>query len=78
MSYSKKNSRRRYIPDTASRSDLKICEFANKRCYSKKDAQTTLNYAKTSKEKHKKPIRMYYCDFCNSYHLTSQEKRKED
>lgn len=54
------------------------CKFCGKICYTKKEAQTALNYTKHTKEKHKMPIRMYFCDKCNSYHLTSQEKKNSE
>lgn len=51
--------------------------FAEKFATRKKEAQTALNFAKHQKEKHKIPIRLYFCDKCNYYHLTSQEKNED-
>lgn len=73
MSYSHYKYKKGF--ENSFKEDKKYCKFCGKICYSKKDAQTALNYVKHTKEKHKLPIRAYYCDKCNSYHLTSQEKR---
>lgn len=73
MSYSHYKYKKGF--ENSYREKKKYCDFCGKVCFSKKEAQTTLNYTKHTKEKHKLPIRMYYCDKCNSYHLTSQEKK---
>lgn len=56
------------------------CEVMHKRCYSKQDAGYTVNFAKKHKSNRrtptgKVPIRYYLCQFCNKYHLTSENKR---
>ena len=51
------------------------CEVANKRSYTKEDAQYAVNLAR---KKHWKktmaeiPKRYYYCSSCNLFHLTKQ------
>lgn len=40
-----------------------------KKAYSKKDAQTVINF---SRKRFKKIFRMYQCRFCNLFHLTTQ------
>lgn len=51
------------------------CEVANKRSYTKEDAQYAVNLAR---KKHWKktmaeiPKRYYYCPSCNLFHLTKQ------
>jgi len=44
-----------------------------KKEYSKKEAQSTINFLKTKKQKNKKPIRYYKCENCDWYHLTSHK-----
>lgn len=61
--------------ENAKKQAYKKCEFCGKICYTKKDAQTALNFAKHTDNHHKASMRMYYCDKCQYYHLTSQEKR---
>ena len=57
-----------------------ICSKTGKRCYSKEDAQYTVNLAR---KKHWRncaaniPKRVYYCKTCGAYHLT-KEKAKYD
>lgn len=49
------------------------CRRTKKVCYpTKKDAQSILNLT-ISKRGGDGAKRLYYCDFCNSYHLTSME-----
>lgn len=55
--------------------DKKLCPVCGKVCYDKKSAMTAVNYAKHKNEHHKIPIRAYYCEDCNYWHLTSQEKK---
>lgn len=56
--------------------DVKKCPVCGKICYSKKEAMTAINFVKRKgHEHHKTPIRYYYCEDCNFWHLTSQEKR---
>jgi hypothetical protein len=51
--------------------------FCNKKCFNKKDAQSVINIKK--RRHHKKNYsnkkmerRIYFCEECNAYHLTSQ------
>lgn len=53
------------------------CPACGKICYTKKEAMTAVNFAKRRNEHHKIPVRCYYCEDCNYWHLTSQA-RKED
>ena len=60
--------------------EYEICEQSGKRCYSKVDAQRTVNLATKKHWKNKTadvPKRVYLCPFCSSYHLT-KEARKND
>ena len=42
----------------------------------KKLAETALSFAQVNGEKgRKKPVRVFLCEYCGRYHLTSQEKR---
>lgn len=76
MSYSRYKYKKGF--ENAIKKNKTYCKFCGKICYTKKEAQTALNYTKHTKEKHKMPIRMYFCDKCNSYHLTSQEKKNSE
>ena len=55
----------------------RYCEKCGKICYSLRMAGQILNSQKKHKIKNRRisknarPCRKYYCDFCNSYHLTS-------
>lgn len=60
--------------------EYQICEKTKKRCYSKTDAQYTINLANKKHWKHCPsdiPKRVYYCKFCKAWHLT-KEKAKYD
>ena len=49
------------------------CAHEDKKCYSKADAQQVINFctAKHHKQRQKNiPKRAYFCEYCNSYHLT--------
>lgn len=51
------------------------CSVTGKRCYSKVDAQRTVNLATQKHWKNKTsvvPKRVYLCPFCSSYHLTKE------
>ena len=58
--------------------EYKICEKTHKRCYSKTDAQYTVNLAR---KKHWRncaadvPKRVYFCEFCGAWHLTKEEAK---
>jgi hypothetical protein len=45
--------------------------------YDKRDAQTALNNALVSKKKRRKEKRIYYCEACKAWHLTSKENEKK-
>lgn len=47
----------------------KLCEKTGKICYSRKEANTVRNLAKSSRSK-KVPKRVYFCNYCKTYHLT--------
>ena len=52
--------------------------MCTKQCFSLKTAKTILNEVKRNKNKqwrHEK--RYYFCNLCNSFHLTSQEEYNE-
>ena len=54
--------------------DIPIIPICDKICYqSKKDAKLALNQIKNTLQDHKKPIRVYECVKCTSWHLTSLE-----
>lgn len=74
-SYSK--HKYKHLESNSFRKQNKICSFEDKICYTKKEAQTALNYTKYT-NRDKVPIRYYYCNKCNMYHLTSQELRNAD
>ena len=46
-----------------------FCKVSGKICYSKKRANAVLRFAKFSRSK-KIPKRVYYCEYCHTYHLT--------
>lgn len=51
-----------------------ICSSSGKRCYSSKEADSVLSSVKRKHHgnRHTKiPKRKYYCDDCDSYHLTA-------
>ena len=58
-----------------------ICKKTGKRCYSKVDAQYTVNQAR---RKHWRnsiknvPKRVYYCKACGAYHLTKEEAKYDN
>lgn len=45
--------------------------------FSKKEAQTALNERKTKGRQWSKEKRIYYCEYCNKWHLTSKEEWEE-
>lgn len=50
----------------------------NKQKYDKKSAISALNHCKKHRNKqYRKECRYYFCDECNSYHLTSEEEHSE-
>ena len=57
--------------------EYEVCPRTHKRCYSKTDAQYTVNQAR---RKHWRntikdvPKRVYLCQFCGAYHLTKEAK----
>ena len=61
--------------------EYKTCPVTHKRCYSKTDAQYTVNHAR---RKHWRnsikdiPKRVYLCRFCGAYHLTKQEAKHDN
>ena len=60
--------------------EYEICEQSGKRCYSKVDAQRTVNLATKKHWKNKTadvPKRVYLCPFCSSYHLTKEARKNE-
>lgn len=49
------------------------CKETGKRMMSKKDAVTTINFARHGKQKAGvAPTACYHCDHCNSWHLTRE------
>ena len=40
----------------------------------KKEALSSLNYIRKYKNRKKLPIRIYYCNLCYGWHITSQNK----
>ena len=60
--------------------EYRFCEKTGKRCYSKTDANYSVNQAS---RKHWRnsikniPKRVYFCRFCKSYHLTKQEAKHD-
>lgn len=73
-SYSKYKYNKKRIGYGVKDFEEKICPACGKICYDKKSAQTAINYARHKNEHHKIPIRCYYCEDCNYWHLTSQKK----
>ena len=60
--------------------EYEICERTGKRCYSKQDAQRTVNQATKKHWKNKTadvPKRVYMCPFCSSYHLTKEASKHD-
>lgn len=56
------------------------CSVTGKRCYSRVDAQRTVNLATRKHWKNKTadvPKRVYLCPFCSSYHLTKEAKKHD-
>lgn len=51
--------------------------MCSKKCYSKKLALTILNERKSKGKKWAKECRVYFCDSCQSHHLTSMEEYEE-
>lgn len=50
-------------------------EQCNKKIYSKKEAATALNHNKSAKTfRKKRPVRYYYCRYCDGWHLTSMKR----
>jgi hypothetical protein len=47
--------------------------MCNKECFKKREAEHALNRVKKSSKQYRKECRMYYCDKCNAWHLTSKE-----
>lgn len=56
--------------------------MANKKCgkkvLTKREAEGALNKAKSHKRKYRREKRMYYCDGCNGWHLSSIEEWVEE
>ena len=53
------------------------CESTGKICYTKREAGNALNGAKHHGHRAKKiPKRMYLCEKCGCYHLTSKKSEK--
>ena len=52
-----------------------VCYITNKNCYTYKEARTLINWCKSKHMKgyQKFPIREYFCDYCNKYHVTSKK-----
>lgn len=48
--------------------------MCRKMCYDKKTAQTILNERKKMGKKWAKECRIYFCESCCSYHLTSMRE----
>lgn len=48
--------------------------MCKKQCYDKKTAQTILNERKQKSKKWAREIRIYFCEQCNGFHLTSKEE----
>lgn len=41
--------------------------------YTKKECKAILRHNKKHPKQYRKEIRMYYCEICNAWHLTSKE-----
>ena len=54
--------------------DYAFCKDTGKRSFSKKDAQTVLHQMAKSRKLNKQAKRVYHCDYCNMWHITSQYK----
>lgn len=52
--------------------------MCNKQSFTKKDAEAAIKKAKKSSKQYRKECRKYYCDRCNSWHLTSKEEGYND
>ncbi len=48
--------------------------MCRKQCYDKKTAQSILNERKRKGKKWAKECRIYFCESCQSHHLTSMEE----
>ena len=64
---------------TKQNSTKAVCPIEHKICYNKREANEIVNSLRHHKYKRirinkgdKKPNRAYYCQFCDSYHLTSK------
>lgn len=57
-----------------------ICWYYNKNCYSYAQANQIKRAMKKSHTRthNKISLRIYYCEFCNHYHLTSQKSHRDD
>lgn len=63
--------------------NMTICEQTGKICYSEKEAGRAINHSKKHryrKSHYKKKIvkRKYWCEFCNTWHLTSMSYFSRD
>ena len=67
---------------------IQYCPVCGKRCYNKREAQTTLNmfHSRTAytsagrkhyvkKDMKRIPKRIYYCEDCGYWHLTSKDRK---
>lgn len=50
-------------------------ERCTKKCFSKKTAQSVVNYRQYKKMRHANEKRSYYCEECNCWHVTSKEDK---
>lgn len=48
--------------------------MCGKECFRKRDAELALKKVKKSSKNYRKECRTYYCETCNSWHLTSKEE----
>jgi hypothetical protein len=48
--------------------------MCSKQCYDKKTAKTILNERKDKGRKWSREKRIYFCEKCNSWHLTSEDE----
>ena len=53
---------------------LKISD-CNKKCFTPHQAEAALEKAAKSKSERRNEIRMYRCNICDCFHLSSKEKR---
>lgn len=51
--------------------------MCDKKCFTKIEAQSALNHNKHSGKQYRKEQRMYYCEDCNAWHLTSREDLRD-